>query len=73
MPEKKTCAEKECVDKPKYNIKGQKPKFCLLHKKDNMIDTKRIICTEKECTTRANFNLPGLKKPIYCSLHKKPI
>ena len=65
----KKCKEKNCNDKPSYNLKGEtKPLYCSKHKKDGMIDIRSKRCIE--CDVIAIFNIVGEKNGLYCAKHK---
>ena len=65
----KKCKEKNCNDKPSYNLKGEtKPIYCSKHKKDGMIDIRSKRCIE--CDVIATFNIVGEKNGLYCAKHK---
>ena len=65
----KKCKEKNCNDKPSYNLKGEtKPLYCSKHKKDGMIDIRSKRCIE--CDVIATFNIVGEKNGLYCAKHK---
>jgi len=66
----KICIEEGCIKKANYNIKNNKPKFCLEHKTNIMINVSRKICEETDCNIRANYNLLG-NGPMFCVRHKK--
>jgi hypothetical protein len=61
--------ENGCKKNASFNYKGQTPKFCRPHKKENMINVKSPLC--KECDKNASFNIEGKKAPEYCDKHKK--
>ena len=53
------CRRKKCKTETSYNYKNLKPKYCLKHKKEDMVNTKRghKLCLKckssykKKCTT----------------------
>ncbi len=67
----RTCKEicKETGAKPKvasFNIVGERPRYCKVHKSDDMIDTNPYHIKCAGChKKRPNFNLPG-EKALYC-------
>ena len=63
------CKEEDCKTQAIYNYKGLKSRYCLTHKKDDMVnvaDKKCITCNKHQ----PYFNLPELK-PVYCTNCKK--
>ena len=59
------CKEEDCKTQATYNYKRLKPKYCSLHKKNDMVDVKNKLCVK--CNeTQATYNNLGLK-PLYCT------
>ena len=66
------CKYEGCNTIPIYNFEGETKKlFCVLHKKEGMVDVKNKKCIEKNCKSQCNFNFIGQLKGLYCSIHKK--
>lgn len=72
----KTCAFKDkfgvqCITQPTFNIPGQKPKFCDLHKDiKTMINTLNRKC--QECKTdNAYYNFKSENIALFCKTCKK--
>lgn len=66
------CQYYKCTKVPKFNIAGENPLFCKMHKSDNMINVTAIPlkCIHKGCETRPVFNHVGETYGIYCRKHK---
>lgn len=59
---------KECSTQANFNISGQPPRYCALHKKENMVN---VCCKQcKKCDVRASFAYEG-QPAKYCGSHKK--
>ena len=54
-----------------YNFEGLKPKFCVLHKHDDMIDITHKKCLKCK-TKKPYFNKEGEKIGLYCFTCKEP-
>ena len=70
----KICEESECLTQGSYCFENDnKKKFCVKHKKDDMINIKRKYknCKVKDCTNIAKFNKQGVKGGKYCEDHKE--
>jgi hypothetical protein len=63
------CIEKDCEIYPSFNYKGFSAKYCLKHKKDEMINVTDNIC--KDCDKLASYNFVGTTERLYCTSHKK--
>jgi hypothetical protein len=65
------CREGNCKLQSTYNYQNEiKAIYCLLHKKDNMINVKTNTCIENNCKIIPVFNFEGEKTAIYCSKHR---
>ena len=67
----KLCEFKECNIRANYNIKGEKSKFCVTHKTEDMIDVNNDSCKFKECTNRPSYNIKDSIKGEFCNKHKQ--
>ena len=57
-----------CNNIAKFNYKNNPPRYCIVHRKNKMCDTRSKLCEDELCYKRANFNF---KKPaIFCNKHK---
>ena len=65
----KNCIHINCIRKAYFNILGSLPKYCSLHKLDNMINVLLKKCKIDNCIKIAHYNIYG-KSPLYCSDHK---
>jgi len=65
------CKFENCKTIASYNVDGQKPLYCGVHRKHNMVDVKHKTCAESDCKTRPIFNIEGEKKALYCAKHRK--
>ena len=66
------CIHPDCKKIPSYNNEGEKkPLYCVIHKKEDMINVISKTCIYPDCKKQANFNNEGDKKPLYCLTHKK--
>lgn len=68
------CQEGNCKIYSCYNYEGEeKSKFCLEHKKDNMIDikNKNKNCNYINCKVRATYNFENETKGKFCVKHKE--
>lgn len=66
----KRCEYTGCTKiNPIYDFKDGKGKFCIIHKKEGMIDVKHIKCIADDCNKRPNYNYKG-KQAKYCFDHK---
>ena len=68
MPTK--CNFIDCNKSASFNISGLKPKFCSIHKTDEMINVKHGRCIFNECLKIPYFNYLNSKKGLYCGDHK---
>ena len=65
------CRGVNCNFQSTYNYQNEiKAIYCLLHKKDNMINVKTNTCIENNCKIIPVFNFEGEKTAIYCSKHR---
>ena len=69
----KTCIHEGCQKRACYNIKNNKPKMCLDHKTDEMVNVSHKICEETDCKVRANYNLISEKKLFIVKYTRKKI
>jgi len=54
-----------------YNIKSEdKPKYCNLHKTDDMIDKIHKLCEKEDCKTLTSYNFNSETQPKFCKIHK---
>ena len=60
----------KCNKLAKYCEEGNIPKFCIDHKRGNMIDLTFKKCIFINCDKLAQYNYSNEKKGIYCSNHK---
>ena len=61
------CIENGCNTRPNYNfISEPKALYCVVHKKDNMVDVKNKRCIENGCNKQQSFNFIGKTNPLYC-------
>jgi hypothetical protein len=66
----KKCDHDLCFKSPSYNyINEKKPKYCVDHKLENMVDVVNKNCIFQSCSNRAIYNMPD-EKPLYCAAHK---
>jgi Holliday junction resolvase len=65
----KRCEHDGCKTRASYNIEGQKPRYCVVHKLEGMVDVKNKRCEHDGCKNRASYNIEG-QQPIYCAEHK---
>lgn len=66
----KQCEINGCNKISKYNMPGEKSRFCMEHKHPNMVNIKQKICEEAGCNIIPNYNYPG-KKMAYIVLNIK--
>ena len=64
------CKEKDCKVRPSFNIEGEKPLYCSVHKKEGMVNVVSKRCIHEDCKVRPIYNIDG-EKALYCSEHKK--
>ena len=50
------CKEKDCKVSPIYNIEGEKPKYCSIHKKDGMVDVVSKKCIYEGCKNKEHLD-----------------
>ena len=68
-----TCQNKPgiCNKQPCFNFKGEKKGiYCIMHKKDNMVNVKDKKCKHLMCDIIPVFGYSG-GKTEYCTKHKK--
>ena len=65
------CNHQGCKKRAYYNNQDP-PKFCNIHKHEDMIYITNRKCNEKGCTKQPNYNIPGETKGLFCSSHKRP-
>lgn len=69
---RKTCIEEGCKIGPSYNLNSEtKPIYCLLHKKELMVNVRSKKCLGDECLKRPSYNFDGEISAIFCSIHKE--
>jgi hypothetical protein len=62
---------KVCGKRALYGYKrGDKNKFCKIHKEIGMIDLNSKNCNYSGCKKKPNYNTPGKKAGLFCSEHK---
>ena len=66
---KNRCIENLCNTKASFNVFGEKPMYCNVHKTDIMVNVSCKTCIETGCSIRASFNVLG-EKPLFCAIHK---
>jgi hypothetical protein len=67
------CQEINCKLRPAFNYENEtKPKYCLVHKKDNMLNIISKPCIFENCKILPVFNFENETGALYCSLHKLP-
>jgi hypothetical protein len=67
----KMCEHYNCKIRASFNYETEKkPKFCTLHKLNEMCDVCNNTCQYDKCKSKPNFNYINEKKGIYCSKHK---
>ena len=65
------CNEVDCKKQAIYNTEGEKPKYCGIHKYNEMVDVVHPRCIENGCNSLSPaFNMEGLMKGLYCKTHK---
>jgi len=64
------CLFDSCAKNSSYNYINEKPIYCNIHKKENMINVISKICQVEFCNTRSSYNYKN-KMPKYCSTHKE--
>ena len=62
------CIEDKCFHTAIYNYLNLKPKYCYLHKNNQMENLRNKMCNVNGCKTTASF---GYEKIMYCLKHKK--
>jgi hypothetical protein len=66
------CEEGICKSRPIYNyVNESKPKYCLIHRKDNMLNVITKKCKMECCNISPKYNFEGYNSPLYCTSHKK--
>ena len=68
MPRK--CVEPTCDKYPIYNYEGEKAKYCVIHKLENMVNVVSKTCIHPNCKKQPVFNVEGQTKGLFCSEHK---
>ena len=63
------CINPDCSKRASFNILGQNPNYCYLHKTDDMIYVNANLCINPVCSKQANYNILG-QKAKYCVSHK---
>lgn len=58
------CIYPGCKIIPNFNTPGEKARYCISHKLNNMIDVKNKICIHSGCKTRSSFNKNGEKSYV---------
>lgn len=67
----KKCENIKCKKQPIYNYQNETiPRFCSLHKLDNMINIRNKKCIYDSCEKIPCFNYEGLTYGLYCFTHK---
>ncbi len=61
------CIEDNCSHTAIYNYLNLKPKYCYLHKNNQMGNLRNIMCSIEGCKKTASF---GYSKINYCFKHK---
>ena len=64
-----SCNHTGCNKKSKFNIKGNEPIYCILHKKDGMINVNTKICEYMSCIKLAIYGYED-KSVQFCTNHK---
>jgi hypothetical protein len=65
------CEYPKCDVRPSFNFAGEtKGKFCIAHKKENMINVADKTCEHPSCRKIPAFNEPGKTGGRYCFDHK---
>ena len=64
------CTYNGCDKQPTYCYKGEKARFCSVHKHDGMIDILHKKCAHENCNTRPSYNAVGQTRGLYCTKHK---
>ena len=67
---RKYCAHEGCKTRPYYGLEGQKPLYCVDHKKPDMVDVVNKTCLYEGCTKIPSYGLEG-QKALYCKAHKQ--
>lgn len=68
---KYACIEEGCSIRAEFNVDGETPKYCNIHKKDNMIKLiNNFLCEIKGCDIIPMYNNKGEKKGRLCGTHK---
>jgi hypothetical protein len=60
----------ECDRTAKFNYEGEKPKYCEIHKKDNMVNVSPSRCRYPGCTRFAKYRNKNNTSLRFCRLHK---
>ena len=68
MPYK--CFEPTCNTIPSYNEEGEPPKYCGIHKLENMVNVVSKRCFQDNCDKQPIYNYQYEKVAKYCSEHK---
>ena len=68
---RRLCLETGCKTHPGFNFVNEKALYCVLHKKDNMVNVKSRKCEENGCPITASFNFENEKIARFCFKHKK--
>ena len=64
------CNYKKCDKNSIYNFQGEKPKYCVIHKLEHMIDVKHKRCVQDNCDKHPIYNYQDEKVAKYCFNHK---
>jgi hypothetical protein len=68
---KYACIQEGCSIRAEFNVLGEKPKYCNIHKKDNMIKLiNNWVCETEGCDKEPRYNIKGEKKGRFCQIHK---
>jgi hypothetical protein len=65
------CNHEKCISSASFNFTEEKiPRWCSIHKKENMINLKHKKCLFKGCSKTTTYGIPGKDKvPIWCLEH----
>lgn len=61
-----------CSIWPVYNNEGEKGGvYCVMHKKEGMVNVRSKRCAEDGCVTHPVYNFEGEIGGVYCKNHNK--
>jgi len=66
----KTCIHEGCKTIPTYNIEGGKRLYCVIHKKEGMVNIKNNRCKTHLCSTSVTEKYDGYC--LFCYMHLFP-